>query len=235
MRISSILADDHRRRRRILRPECCGRRRLLGRRFGVGGAPAGRRQKSCHRATPAAARNAGRRCALTAAAALPLGRAGHLADNLAGLRIVFADRVLSDVDEPLAVHIHAVPLRRIERTDDVAALVEVNHRRRPDAAARQRRRQLGVELDVREIVRAVQHPDVVVPVDGKARDAAHLPLVGQRFGPVGIELVARRGRCLRGQADTQGKQAEAERDGKCPAPCVWMNMLGHGVSSHPEK
>src|SRR5262245_8930487 len=39
---------------------------------------------------------------------------GDLADDHPGLGIVLTDRVLSDVDEPLTVHVHAVALRRVE-------------------------------------------------------------------------------------------------------------------------
>src|SRR5688572_10157212 len=66
-----------------------------------------------------------------------------------------------------------------------------------------------MELDVRQIVRTVEHPHIVVPVDGQARDAADFPFVGQRFRPSGIDLIA--GRVLRLDADP------AEGDYECDA------------------
>ena len=185
-------SHDHRRRGRI--PGTKGRDgcRPCGVRLVAAPAPAGRCQESCDRARAAAARNAGGTSAttLTTAAALPVRRARHLADKFAALRIIFADGVLSQVDEPFGVHVHAVPLRRVERPDDVAVFVDVDHRWRPDAAVRNRRSELCLELNICQVVRTVVHPDVVVLVDGQARDASHLPLVRQRLGPVGIVFVA---------------------------------------------
>ena len=130
---------------------------------------------------------------------LPVGIFRDMGDgrqHLPGLRVVLAHGVLTDIDEPLFVDRHAVTLRRVERSDHVAGLVEVNHRRRMGAANRQRRILLRVNLDRHEIVGPVQHPDVVVLVDGQAGDASHLPFVRQRLRPVGIELEAGRGRLL---------------------------------------
>ena len=132
------------------------------------------------------------------------------AHQLAGLRIVFADRVLPEVREPLAVDVHAVPLRRGERPDQVALLVEVEHGRRQCAAIGNGRIELCLVLAIREAVRSIVRPDRVIRSDGQPGDAAHLPLVRQRLGPARIEPVARRGRRLR---DDGHPQAEGEACG----------------------
>ena len=113
-------------------------------------------------------------------AVLPLGRARNLGDHLACLHVVLPDRVLPEVREPLAVGVHAVPLRRDERADDVAVRVEVNHRGRPHAAFGKRRRRLGAELEVRQVIRPVVDPDAVVRHDRDPHDAADLPFVRKR-------------------------------------------------------
>src|SRR4030095_154115 len=55
-------------------------------------------------------------------AVLVLGDACDFANELAALPVVLTDRVLSDVDEPLAVYVHAVSLWRVERADPLAGL-----------------------------------------------------------------------------------------------------------------
>ena len=75
-----------------------------------------------------------------------------------------------------------------------------------DAAIRGRRTELRVELDFCQIVRTVQHPNVVVAVDGQAGDAAHLPLVGKRLGPAGVELVLQCGGRLCSQRHIQDQR-----------------------------
>jgi len=135
--------------------------------------------------------------ASTTGAGLSVGSARNFGDYLAGFGVVFADSVLADVDETLAVDGHAVALRGVERADDVAGFIEVNHRRRADAAIGNGRVELGFELDVGEVVGTVQDPDVVVFVHGQAGDASELPFVGEGLGPVGIELEFGRGGGLR--------------------------------------
>ena len=145
---------------------------------------------------PGVVRSYLRRAAATAARRR-FGRARDLAHNPAGLRIVLAHRVLTDVDKAPAIDRHSVPLRRIEGTDHVAGLIDMDHRRRSHAAIGQRRIQLGLKLDIGEVVRPVQDPDVVVFVDGEAGHATHLPFVRKRFGPVRIEPESGRGLRLR--------------------------------------
>src|SRR5262249_19724542 len=145
----------------------------------------------------------------TSASRRTLRRSRRLADHLARLRIVFANRVLSDVYEPLAVYGHAVALGRIEGADDVAAFVDVNHRGRPLAAIAHWRIQLRFELDIRQVVGAIQHPDVVILIDGQARHASQLPLVGQGFGPIRVELEFGCDGLGRSAGDIQGRQTEA--------------------------
>ena len=53
----------------------------------------------------------------------------------------------------------------------VAVLVDVNHRRGPDAAIGDRWSELGFELNIGEIVGAIVNPDVVVFVDSQPGDA----------------------------------------------------------------
>ena len=120
-------------------------------------------------------------------AVLALGRARDLGDDVAGARIVLAHRVLAEIDEAVAVDVHAVALRRVERADDAACAIEMDHRRRAHAAERERRVELGVQLDVREVVRAVVEPDVLVAVEREPRDAAELPVVRQVLRPRRIE------------------------------------------------
>ena len=210
-------SHDHRGRGGVLGTEARCRCRSIGRVLLVAAtARSGwRRQKSRNWTLAAAARNAGGATPSTSTAArLPVGRARDLSNNFASLRIIFTDRVLSDVDKPFAVHIHAVPLRRVERPDDVAVLVDVDHRGRPDAAIRNRRRELGLELDICQIVRTVVHPDVVVLVHGQARDASHLPLVRQRLRPVGIEFVAGHGLRMRSIARIGDQESDAGQQGE---------------------
>ena len=89
--------------------------------------------------------------------------------------------------KPCAVDVHAVALRRIERADDAAGAIEMNHRRRTRAAQRERRVELRMQLDVREVVRPVVDPDVVVAVDGEPGNAAELPEIRQVLWPGRIE------------------------------------------------
>ncbi len=198
-------ANDHRRGRRIFGDE--GGLSQLGLRRGAiaaaGASAAPATSTVCHRNES----GYGSRGALTldppdswiVVKRLSVGSVRDVWDrrqHLAGFRIVFADRVLPDVDEALFVDRHPVTLRRVERFDHVPGLVEVNHRRRMDAAVRQRRSQFGFDLDARQIVRTVQHPDVVVLVHGQARHAAHLPFGRQRLRPIGIVLEARHAAAL---------------------------------------
>ena len=139
------------------------------------------------------------------------GVRGTSRNDFAGVRIVFADRILSDVDEPFAVHRHAVPLRRIEGTDDHAVLIDVDHGRWPHAAIGQRRSQLRLQLNVGQIVRAIEYPDVVVLIHRQSRDAPHLPFVRQRLRPIRIEFELRRGLLLPAQRETQKQQTRARQ------------------------
>ena len=194
-------ADDHRGRRRILLSKSfrCGRASRLRRGIELPAA-AGGSEESGDGAGAAAAgsvRRGQRR--IGAGAGRPLGRARHFGDHFACFRIVLADRVLTDVDEALAVDRHAVPLRGIEGTDHAAGLVDVNHGGRADAAIGERRSQFGFELDIGEIVGTVEDPDIVVLVHGEPGDTAHFPFVGKGPGPAGIEPEFRRGGFLRGE------------------------------------
>ena len=76
---------------------------------------------------------------------------------------------------------------------------DVDHRRRVDATVGNRRIQLRLKFDTCEIVRTIVNPNVVVFVNGQARDATHLPLAGQGLGPAHIDFEFRRGFRLRSQ------------------------------------
>ena len=200
------LADDHRRSGRILRAKrgaACG---LRCDRRGVG---RGLRQERRDGAASALPRLAvvGRRQA-DGAAVLALGRARDLRHHAAGARIVFAHGVLAEVHEACAVDVHAVTLRRIERADDAAGAIEVNHRRRTRAAQSERRGELRMQLDVREVVRPVVDPDVVVAVEREPRDAAELPEIRQVLWPGRIEDELGRPLCA-------GDRGSACRDEPC--------------------
>ena len=215
------LSHNHRRCRRIFRTK---RGDSRGARFGIGATASAsptaaspacgacRRRKRSHRAGAAFSRCASRAFALiggiaaTAAARLIFRRTRHLGQKLARLRIVFAHRIqpvhgIPNVDESFAVHRHAVPLRRIERADHIAFLVDVNHRRRPRAAIRAR--YFPAQFHIPQIVRPIEHPNVVVLIDREPRNAAHLPFIRQRLRPVSIKLVLRRSQRLRAHSSTQ--------------------------------
>ena len=155
------------------------------------------------------ARLCGWRAEADGPAVLALGRARDLGDDFAGARIVLAHRVLAEIDEAVAVDVHAVALRRVERADDAARAVEMDHRRRAHAAERERRVELGVQLDVREIVRAVVEPDVLVAVEREPRDAAELPVIRQVLRPRRIEDEL--GRALRVRAERSGRERRGAR------------------------
>jgi hypothetical protein len=60
----------------------------------------------------------------------PVRYTGSFTDGFPSFGIVFAYRILSNIDKPLTVHGHAVALWRVKGTDDVAVFVDLNHRRR---------------------------------------------------------------------------------------------------------
>src|SRR5437762_6913642 len=220
-------SDDHRCRRRIflaegrlLSPLICGLRRHLRLFAATPAAAATARARngdeSRNRSGAALTRNSSRKSWRDKWLALRrLGYVRYFCDDLAGLRIVLPNGVLSDVYESLIVHIHAVSLRRIKRSDDVALLIEMDHRRRMHTAIGDSGIQLGLELDSGQIVRTVQDPDVIVLIDGQPGHAAELPLVREWFGPIRIEFVLWRGLRLTLRAhtgkesNTEGQQAEA--------------------------
>src|SRR5439155_4045316 len=60
---------------------------------------------------------------------------------------------------PLAVHGHTVPLRRIEGTDHVALLVEMDHRGRPHTAVCDP--DLRLQLNISEIIGTIHEPKLL--------------------------------------------------------------------------
>ena len=202
-------AHHHRRRRRVLGPERRHERGLLGR---IGAA--------------------------AAAARLRLGHARQFLHQHAGLRVVLADRVRADVDEALAVHVHAMPLHRVERADHGAVLVDVDQRGRTAAAVGGRRIESRVPFDVERVVRTVQHPDVVVLVDREPGDAAHLPLVRQRLRPGRIEDVAGRRLRVGGRGEIAwcdvGREQAGARDRQSDPGARLVNEINHATSPGDE-
>src|ERR1700730_5054063 len=96
--------------------------------------PAWRRKKPRNRPSATAARSASTLGSgiTTTAARRHLRCVWQFGEKFAARRIVFANVArpadsVPDVDESFAVYRHAVPLRRIERTDNLAALVDVDH------------------------------------------------------------------------------------------------------------
>ncbi len=92
------------------------------------------------------------------------------------------------------------------RQPDIVPAVEEDgvHLPRPDARRRRSgsapgTQQIAVQVEFqhagglgfpsRSVTRAVQHPDMVVLIDGHAGDRPHGPIVGQRLRPAGIEFV----------------------------------------------
>jgi len=135
----------------------------------------------------------GQRAAVSAASGRRLRRVRQFREQFACLLVIFADVAdtvvhVPDICKSFAVHRHTVPLRRIEIADHVSFLIEVDHRRRPLAAIRDRRIQLGLEFDIRQVVRTIERPDVVVFVHGQTGYPADLPFVWQRLRPIRIEL-----------------------------------------------
>ena len=147
-------------------------------------------------------------------AVLALRRTSDLGDHAARARIVFAHGVLAEVDETIAVDIHAVTLWRVERADDFARPVDMDHRWRPHAAERERRLELRVQLDVRQIVRPVVDPDVVVTVDREACNAAHFPQLWQVFRPGGVEDELGHGLCVHCAPGSRDRYEHGNHTGK---------------------
>ena len=93
---------------------------------------------------------------------------------------------------PCSLATHGVAVGEAPALDEVAVGVELHDRRRRRAAFVARRLQRGAFLVVGERARPLQHPDMVVGIDGDARHLAQQPVVGQRLGPERIDLELRR-------------------------------------------
>src|ERR1044071_5780760 len=77
-----------------------------------------RQQEARHWRRTALSRHTRRdRRRLVRTAADALGDTGDLTHQLAGPRVVLPDRVLPEIREAAVVHVHAVPLRRVERAE----------------------------------------------------------------------------------------------------------------------
>src|SRR4030095_4551162 len=88
--------------------------------------------------------------------------------------VVDRDAVIADW--PLVARARAAP-----RADEVAGLVELEHRRRhlaADAYLRLHVRRFEVVVDT---LRTMNHPDVILGVDGEADRRAPHPVIWQRF------------------------------------------------------
>ena len=127
--------------------------------------------------------------------------------------------VAGEPDEIVAVDVDAVlalgPLVALAGAapalQQVAGLVEHQHRRSGDAALGHGRILLGGALARRQRARPLDHPDAVEPVDRDAGDLPEDPVVRQRLRPqrVDLELGQAPARCilvherLSGRRDTQ--------------------------------
>ena len=56
---------------------------------------------------------------------------------------------------------------------------------------------LRAQFHIPQIVRPIEHPNVIVLIDREPRNAPQFPFIRQRFGPVGIKLVFGRSHRLR--------------------------------------
>ena len=93
---------------------------------------------------------------------------------------------------------------------DIAGLIELDDRRRRDAAAHARRRSAAL-LAIGQRAGAVHDPDMILRVDIDAADLADDPIVRQRLRPSGVDLELRRLRrkhqlrCRQGNESGKGK------------------------------
>ena len=139
--------------------------------------------------------------------AQPLGRvAVGLVDRLADLQHEFAVHgeleqlavglvVAGEPDEIIVVDIDAVlalgPIVALARTapmaDEIAGLIEDEHRRRRHATLGLRRILLGGAIALGQRARTLHHPDVIEAIDPDAGDLPEDPVVGQRLGPERVD------------------------------------------------
>jgi len=77
-------------------------------------------------------------------------------------------------------------------TDEIAGLVKLKHGRGGGTALRDAGRGGGMQFTDFERAPAMNDPDVILRVDRDANGLAHDPVIGQRLGPQGIDLKARR-------------------------------------------
>src|SRR5215472_1621282 len=161
--------------------------------------------------------------------------------DLADLRHVFAverelqDRVVvvgvaADPDKATLVDLDAVlasdPLIAFAGAtpgaQQIAVHVEFQHRRCRHAAFRARRIERCAFLVVGQRARAMDHPDVALPVDGDAADLADDPVVRQRLWPGGVDrkggdVGGRSDLGKSGERDGRGENGESEASGRAGA------------------
>ena len=150
---------------------------------------------------------------------------GRELENLAVLRIVARDphvplRVDEDavlVERPVVARARPAP-----GADQDAGAVELEDRRGRDTAFRARRHQRGAPLGLGQAPRPVDHPHVILGVDGDARGLPHQPVVGERLGPERVDLEPRQSPltlALLGQDEAgQRERDEGESGGQREAP-----------------
>ena len=99
--------------------------------------------------------------------------------------------------------------------DQIAGLIELEHRRRRRAALRGRRIRGRVHFARLERAGAMNDPDVILRVDRDADRLAEDPVVRQRLGPQRIDFeprrLHRRGRGAERRPSIESARAEAER------------------------
>ena len=124
------------------------------------------------------------------------------------------------VDEDAVLRIRPVIAlaRAAPGFEKIALGIKHKNRRRGNAAFRSRRSLRRAEIILRVRARTLQHPDVVLPIDGHSADLPHDPIVGQLFWPGGVDLIRRRRLSHRDRANTKRQQKKAHRNKHCFRP-----------------
>ena len=143
---------------------------------------------------------------------------------------------LVDLDAVLAADPFVAVTGSAPGAQQIAVGVEFQDRWRRHAAFRARRVQRDALFVLGQRSRALDHPDMSLPVDGNAADLTHDPVVGQLFRPGRID---RKGRDVAGVGGARGRgrgdqdtcrDADGKNAGKaCSSPMAAMLRRFHGV------
>src|SRR5258706_9512780 len=126
-------------------------------------------------------------------------------------------------------------LRPAPRLDDVALLVELDHRRRREAAFGLVA-PLGALVAVVHGARTLADPDIVVLVDENAADLSEDPILRQWLGPRRVDLefgrtLRRESRSGHRKSDNSGKRHHATHSCHQSLLCLARHFLDWTVSS----